>query len=125
MPPARRRLACRLQLYRSLLHAMVSGADVRTAMPSSALNRRPAPGAFPDDSMGAMYREAIRHAGDYRPAKEAERARAARTLETLDSPQLKDTLDLCPVEEPGENDDPAVAWLQRYESLATELDTGK
>jgi len=121
----RHHLACRLQLHRCLLHALAAGADIRSAMPAARFTRRPEADAFPDETMEAMYRQALRHTGQYRLTKEAERERASDSLAEFDSSDVRETLALCPVDEPEENEDPAVAWLERYRSLVETLESGE
>ncbi len=120
-PDSRHRLSCRLQLYRCLLQARAAGADIRKEMPSASSSRGAGPGDFPTETMETMYREALRHAGDYRRSKDAERAEAAQTIETTEPQPLLDALASCPVAEPGPDDDPATYWLGVYERLAEEL----
>jgi hypothetical protein len=115
-PSSQGRLACRLQTLRCLLQALVGGADIRPHLPAARFTRRPAPGRFPDPTMETMYRDAVRHAGDYRSAKERERLEAAGTVEVLESTGVRELLVSCPIDEPSDGET-ATAWLARYDRL--------
>ena len=120
-PADRQRLACRLQLLRTLAHALAAGADVEQLMPAGGLSRRPVPGRFPNPEMEAAHRDSLRHAGDYRADMEARVPQAARLAAALDGPELRDTLAECPSEGPNPGDVAAAGWAAAYRQLAASL----
>ena len=120
-PELRRILSCRLQLYRCLLQARAAGADIRKDMPSADSSRVAVPDGLPTETMEAMYREALRHVGDYRRSKEAERQAAKDALAVLRDPRVQRALSACPIPEPGSDDDPVAFWRAQYQRLAADL----
>ncbi len=120
-PDLQRHLACRLQLYNCLLKSRAAGAEIRESMPSARFSRRAEPGDFPTATMDSMYREALRHATDYRRQKEAERAAAAHTIEALEGTPVVEAMASCPISPPAPDEDPAAFWLAAYQRLAEDL----
>lgn len=120
-PENRRRLACRLQLLRSLVHARADGADFHDLMPAARYPRRPLPGDYPNREMEAAYRDALRHAAKFRADMETARAESARMAATLDSDDMNNALAPCPVARPSPNEDPAAWWAAVYRALAVGL----
>ena len=120
-PDLRRRLACRLQLYNCVLQARATDAEIRESMPSARYSRRAGPGDFPTETMDSMYREALRHAGDYRRRKEAEHTAAQHTVEALSGTSVLDAMASCPIPQPAPDEDPAAFWLAAYQRLAEDL----
>ena len=116
-PPLRRRLACRLQLYRCLTHLRAAGGDLAQMLPAPACCRTLEPRDFPSDDMVGLYDEALANEAVRAADLEAERAEATRRLERLEASELPTLASTCPDQEPKAAEATNDAWVEAARSV--------
>lgn len=110
--PLRRRLACRLELYRSLTHLRAAGTDLAPLLPVPACCRALEPRDFPSDDMVALYDEALANEAVRAADLEAELEEAEKRLERLRGADLAKLAAECPVRGQEAGEAQADGWLE-------------
>ena len=112
--PLATRLACRLELYRTVLGMRARGTGSRVNHPTQHNVRLLKVDEFPLPAMQDLYREALRHTGQHRAQRDADQALALELLGLFAPGDAQATLAHCGCVQPAGS---TTDWAARHETL--------